>query len=104
LDISKFNLTVICFILKKTDANLIINYRPISLINCNFKIITKLLVDRLALVMDILIDQSQTTYIKWRMIMNNVVCAHEILHQVHISKTKGVLLKIDFEKVFDRVN
>jgi predicted amino acid racemase len=36
--------------------------------------------------------------------MNNVVCAHEVLHQVRkIKKTKSVLFKIDFEKVFDRV-
>jgi hypothetical protein len=30
--------------------------------------------------------------------MDNVICAHEILHQVKISKTKGVLFKINFEK------
>jgi chitinase len=90
--------------LKKIEANLITNYRLISLINYSFKIIIKLLADRLALVMDSLIDQLQTTYIKDRMIMDNVVCAHEVLYQVHVSKTKGVMLKIDFEKTFDRVN
>jgi Reverse transcriptase (RNA-dependent DNA polymerase) len=74
------------------------------LINYSFKIITKLLVDRLALVMDALIDQSQTTYIKGRMIMDNVVCAHEVLHQIHVSRTKGVFFKINFEKVFDKIN
>jgi Reverse transcriptase (RNA-dependent DNA polymerase) len=74
------------------------------LINYSFKIITKLLADRLALVMDALIDQSQTTYIKGRMIMDNVVCAHEVLHQIHVSRTKGVFFKINFEKVFDKIN
>jgi hypothetical protein len=54
--------------------------------------------------MDSLIDQLQTIYIKGRLITDNVVCAHEILHQVHISKIKGVLFKINFEKAFDRVN
>jgi hypothetical protein len=49
--------------------------------------------------MDSLIDSSQAAYIKSRLIMNNVVCAHEVLHQVKLSK-----IKIDFEKVFDRVN
>jgi Reverse transcriptase (RNA-dependent DNA polymerase) len=51
-----------------------------------------------------LIDQSQTAYIKGRLIMDNVVCAHEVLHQVDISKTKGILFKINFEKAFYRVN
>jgi Reverse transcriptase (RNA-dependent DNA polymerase) len=104
LDISKINLTVICLIPKKKQANFITNYRPISLINCSFKIISKLLADMLALVMNSLIDHTQTAYIKGRLIMDNVVCAHEVLHQVYVSKTKEVLFKIDFEKNFDRVN
>jgi Reverse transcriptase (RNA-dependent DNA polymerase) len=89
---------------KKANARLITNYRSISLINYSFKIITKLLAGRLATVMDSLLDYSQTAYIKGRYIMDNVVCAHEVIHQVIKSKTKGVLFKIDFEKVFDRVN
>jgi hypothetical protein len=51
-----------------------------------------------------LIDYSQIAYIKYRYIMDNMICAHEILHQVKISKIKGVLFKIDFEKIFDRVH
>lgn len=94
----------ICLIPKKNDACNIKLFRPISLINCSFKIITNILADRLATVMNYLIDNSQTAYIKGRLIMNNVVCAHEILHQIKISKTKGVLFKIDFEKTFDCVN
>jgi Reverse transcriptase (RNA-dependent DNA polymerase) len=87
LDISKINLAVICLISKKKEANSIINYRPISLINYSFKIISKLLVNILALIMDSLIDQIQTAYIKERLIMDDVVCTYEVLHQVHISKT-----------------
>jgi hypothetical protein len=51
-----------------------------------------------------LIDYSQTTYINGCYIMDNVDCAHEVLHQVKLSKTKSVLFKIDFKKSFDRVN
>jgi Reverse transcriptase (RNA-dependent DNA polymerase) len=77
---------------------LITNYKPISLINCSFKIIIKLLADRLAKVMDFLINYSQTTYIKGRYIMDNVVCAHEILHQVKISKLKEFFLRLILKK------
>jgi hypothetical protein len=52
---------------------------PISLINYNFKIITKLLANRLAPQMDSLISYTQTTYIKDRNIMDNVVVAQEVL-------------------------
>jgi Reverse transcriptase (RNA-dependent DNA polymerase) len=104
LDVSKLNLASICLIPRKTEAKFITNYRHISLINYSFKIIIKLLADILATVMDSLIDHSQTTYIKCRYIMANVVYAYEVLHQVRKIKIKGVLFKIDFEKAFDRVH
>ena len=56
LDIARFNLATICLIPKKENANLITNFRPISLINCSFKLITKVLADRLSKVMPTLID------------------------------------------------
>jgi Reverse transcriptase (RNA-dependent DNA polymerase) len=54
--------------------------------------------------MDFLISHTQTVYIKGRKIMDNVVVASEVLHQVRIRKNKGVLFKIDFEKTFDMIN
>lgn len=67
-DVSKLNLDSICLIPKKSYASTIKNYRPISLINCNFKLITKLLTNRLSQVMDPLIDDSQAAFIKGRLI------------------------------------
>lgn len=101
---SKINLASICLLLQKSDANIITQYITISLINCSFKIITKLLADRLALLMESLIEYTQTAYIKDRNIMDYVVCANKILHQVRLKKTKGILFKIYFEKAFDWVN
>jgi hypothetical protein len=54
--------------------------------------------------MDSLIDSTQTAYIKGHLIMDNVMCAYKVLHQVRLSKSKGVLFKIDLKKVFYRVN
>jgi Reverse transcriptase (RNA-dependent DNA polymerase) len=60
--------------------------------------------ERLAPLMDILIAHTQTAYIKRRYILDNVVCAHETLHTIRKNKNKCFLFKINFEKVFDKVN
>jgi hypothetical protein len=44
------------------------------------------------------ISPTQTTYIKERYIMDNVVCVHETLHTIHKKKMRCVLFKLDFEK------
>lgn len=101
---SKLNLASICLIPKKDDPKLVSNYRPISLINCSFKLITKALTKRLSTVISSLIDPSQTAFIKGRLITDNIASAHEVLHQVRKKRLKGVLFKLDYEKAFDRVH
>lgn len=54
--------------------------------------------------MNFLIDSSQTTYIKGRVIFDNIVCAQEVLFQVKRNKSKRILLELDFEKAFDMIN
>lgn len=76
----------ICLISKKDNANEIKKTRSISLINCSMKIITKCLIDRLATCMDHLIDSSQATFIKNRLIVDNIVVAYEILHYVRVKR------------------
>jgi hypothetical protein len=48
LDLEKLNMASICLIPKKDNASDVMNFRPISLINCSLKIITKCLTDRLS--------------------------------------------------------
>ena len=104
LDLTRLNMASICLIPKKENASEIKNFRPISLINCSLKIITKCLTDRLALCMDDLIDCTQNAFIKGRLIMDNILVANEVLHSVRIAKVQGVLFKLDFEKAYDMVN
>lgn len=48
------------------EANSLKQFRPISLINCSFKIITKIVANRVSKVMDFLIDQNQAAFIQGR--------------------------------------
>lgn len=104
LDIYRLNSAVLSLIPKEKDAISMKKFRPISLLNCSFKIFTKVLTNRLARLMHLLTYSNQTTFIKGRYILESVVTAHEILHSVHNSKTPGVVLKLDYEKAFDKVN
>jgi hypothetical protein len=51
-----------------------------------------------------LISPSQTAFILSRNIMEGVVMLHEIIHEIHRKKMSGVILKLDFEKAYDKVN
>lgn len=77
--------------------------RPISLLNCKFKIFGKALNNRLIKVADRLISKNQTAFIKGRFILESVVAAHEIIHDIHKNKESGVILKLDYEKAYDRL-
>ena len=103
LNLHAINKSCICLIPKEKDANIVKKFRPISLVNCSFKILSKLLTNRLELVMDRLIDHSQSAFIKNRYILDNVILSQEILHSCHTNKQAGVVVKIDFEKPMTRL-
>jgi hypothetical protein len=104
LDIERLNHGVITLVLKVPDALTIQKFRPICLLNVSYKILTKLLADRLGLVIHKIIADTQTAFIRNRYIMEGIVILHEIIHELHHRKTSGFLFKINFEKAYDKVN
>jgi hypothetical protein len=104
LDIFRLNFAILSLIPKEPRATSMKKFRPISLINFIFKIFSKVLTNRLGLVLDFLIAPNQTIFIRGRYILESVVTAHEVLHSMVHSKSKGAVLKQDYEKAFDRVN
>jgi hypothetical protein len=70
---------------KVDDAIDMNNYRPISLLNCSFKIFSKLLTIRLDVVCQRIIAKEQCVFIRGRYILDSVVVAYEIVHSVHKS-------------------
>jgi Reverse transcriptase (RNA-dependent DNA polymerase) len=102
-DISKLNRAFICLIPKVKDASTVKEFRPINLLNCSFKIFTKVLTNRLYPVLDRLIGPNQNIFLKGHNTMDSVITAHEILHYVKHSKEKSILLKLDCEKTFDYI-
>ena len=103
LDIKRLNYGVITLVPKIKDANTIKQFRPICLLNVDYKWFTKVLTNRLIPVTKRIIGKNQTGFIKGRNILEGVVVLHEVLHELHKSKARSLVLKIDFEKAYDRV-
>jgi len=86
------------------EANSIKQYRPICLLNVIYKIFTKALMLRLDKVMGRIINKSQSGFLKNRNIVDGIMALHEILHDTRIKKKDGLVLKLYFEKAYDKLN
>lgn len=53
---------------------------------------------------DKLINRAQTAFLKGRNILSGIMCFHKIIHETKRKKEVGVILKLDFEKAYDKVN
>jgi hypothetical protein len=58
---------------------------------------------RLNTVVDHVVWPSQTAFMQGRNILDVVVTLHEIVHELHSKKLNGVILKLNFEKAYDKV-
>lgn len=104
LDLFRLDFAMVTLIPKENEARTMNKFRPISLLNCCFKIFTKVLTNRLALIIGRLISDMQSAFVWGRYILESVVTAHEIVHAVHSSGRQGLIFKIDYEKAYDKVN
>jgi hypothetical protein len=104
LNIERLNYGVVTLIPKVPNAVDIKAFRPICLLNVCYKIITKVLTNRLANCITNVVSDCQYGFIKGKYIMDGVVSLHEIIHEVKKKKQSGVIFKVDFEKAYDKVN
>ena len=93
---------IISLLLKKEKNRIFIkNWRPISLLNVDYKILAKALANRLTKYLPRLIDEDQTGYVKQRFIGNNIRIIEDIMIYTKQNNIKGIMLSIDLEKAFD---
>jgi len=104
LDLHRLNFVLITLIPKEEGARPMKKFRPISLINCSFKIFSKALTMRLGKVIDRLVSPQPSAFIQGTYILESVVIAHELVHSVHKDKEPGCIIKLDYEKAYDRVS
>ena len=95
---------VISLIPKKSkDKTSLENLRPISLLNVDYKILTKTIAKRIEKVLPNIINVDQTGYVKGRYIGENIRLIQDVLHFTNLTKQKGIAIFLDFKKAFDSI-
>uniref|UniRef100_A0A2N9EUU7 Reverse transcriptase domain-containing protein n=1 Tax=Fagus sylvatica TaxID=28930 RepID=A0A2N9EUU7_FAGSY len=102
--VKSLNVTFLALIPKKPGAQECKDFRPISLVTGMYKIIAKVLANRLSGVLPKLISASQNAFVGGRQILDSVLVANESLDSRLKSGFPGVLCKLDIEKAYDHVN
>ena len=85
------------------DKTLLENLGPISLLNVDYKILTKVITKRIEKVLPTLINSDQTGYVKGRYIGENVRLIYDVIHYMDKSNRKGIAIFLDFKKPFDSI-
>lgn len=95
---------VITLIPKKSQDRLYLkNWRPITLLNSDFKIFSKALANRIQSCIKDVVHTDQTGFIRGRSIATNLTSIQTVIDQVQESDSHGIILAADYEKAFDTV-
>ncbi|GJT39675.1 RNA-directed DNA polymerase, eukaryota, reverse transcriptase zinc-binding domain protein [Tanacetum coccineum] len=97
------NSTFIALIPKNLDANMVKDFRPISLIGSIYKIIAKILTNRLVGVLGDIVNEVQSAFISERQILDGLFILNEIMQWCRRRKKQSLIFKVDFEKAYDSV-
>ena len=94
----------ITLIPKNRNPLLVQNWRPIVLLNADFKILSKALATRLKMVLHTIISEDQTGFIPGRNISHNIRKAIDLIQITEIQNLDALIISVDFLKAFDRVS
>lgn len=89
---------------KKANAVSLDDFRPIFLVGCLYKTLSKLLAARLKLVLGSIISNSQCAFVPVRQLLEVVMVANEVIDSANKEKRGCLIFKVDFKKEYEKVN
>ena len=98
------NATFLALIPKEKGMEDPVKLRPIALCNVIYKIISKVIANRLRPLLPFLISPEQVGFVEGRQILDGIILVHETIHSVKNRKFQGMLLKLDLSKDYDKLN
>lgn len=99
-----FNTSFITLILKQDNVMTPDRFRPIALCNVVYKIILKVIANRLKPLLPTLVSVEQTRYVEGRKILNNFIHAYEVIHSLISKRQARMIMQLDLEKAYDKLN
>ena len=102
--LKSLNATFLALIPKEHGTEDPRKFRPIALCNVIYKIITKIIANRLRPLLPILISPEQAGFVEGRQILDGIILVHEAIHSLKQNKSAGMLLKLDLSKSYDKLN
>ena len=88
---------------KNRDIYLVRNWRPLTLFNIDYKILSKALANRIKPILQYLIHEDQTGFMEGRNISTNIRKTFEIIQYAIDNRIPALIMTIDFAKCFDRI-
>ena len=98
------DLAFLALIPKEKGAISFDRFRPISLCNIDYKVITKVIANRIKEVLPTIIPENQGGFVQGRKIADNIILVQEAIHFSITQREKGMVIKLDLANSFDRVN
>jgi len=98
------NSTFIVLIPKVESPQRLNDFHSISLVGSMYKILAKVLANRLRSIIGSVISDNQSTFVKGRQILDGILVANEVVEDARKCKKELLLFKVDFEKAYDSID